>query len=129
MKPLKQGPTPQPRTNRQRKPYGQKKFAEQNPNQNKPGDPVPVKKSRASQSKASPTPIQCLTCKQTDVPLILGGSVFYFFLLFFLASHSITRILSSLCGCWKVDPRCEPTESLSTSTYKLECVSFSIRNI
>lgn len=83
MKPLKQGPTPQPRTNRQRKPYGQKKFAEQNPNQNKPGDPVPVKKSRASQSKASPTPIQCLTCKQTDVPLILGGSVFYFFLLFF----------------------------------------------
>ena len=81
MKPLKQGPTPQPRTNRQRKPYAQKKIAEQNPNQNKPGDPVPVKKSRAS--KASPTPIQCLTCKQTDVPLILGGSVFYFFLLFF----------------------------------------------
>lgn len=78
MKPLKQGPAPQPRTNRQRKPYTQKKSAEQNPNQNKPGDPVPVKKSRASQSKASPTPIQCLTCKQTDVPLILGGSVFYF---------------------------------------------------
>ncbi|KIM47777.1 hypothetical protein M413DRAFT_439447 [Hebeloma cylindrosporum] len=73
MKPLKQGPTPQSRTNRQRKPYTQKKITEQNPNQNKPDDPVPVKKSRTSQSKASPTPIQCLTCKQTDVPLILGG--------------------------------------------------------
>jgi hypothetical protein len=79
MKPLRQGPTPQPRTNRQRKPYTQKKLAEPNPQQSKPGDTVLVKKPRASQSKASPTPIQCLTCKQTDVPLILGGSAFFFY--------------------------------------------------
>lgn len=91
MKPLKQGPTPQPRTNRQRKPYAQKKFTEQHPNQNKPEDPVPVKKSRASQSKAASTPIQCLNCKQTDVPLILGGSAFHFFHFTFLVAHSMYR--------------------------------------
>ena len=133
MKPLKQGPTPQPRTNRQRKPYAQKKLTEHNPNQNKAEGPVPVKKSRTSQSKASPTPIQCLTCKQTDVPLILGGSAFHFLFKFFSMSQSIaiTRILSSLCGCWKVDACCATTEYLSTPTYKLERVppSPSMRKI
>ena len=89
MKPLKQGPTPQPRTNRQRKPYTQKKVTEHNPNKSKAEDPVPVKKSRASQSKASPTPIQCLTCKQTDVPLILGGSTFHFLFQVFFFDISV----------------------------------------
>jgi hypothetical protein len=55
--------------------------------------------------------------------------LFFSSIFFFLASHSITRILSSLCGCWKVDPRCDTAESLSTSAYKLECVSPSIRMI
>lgn len=58
-----------------------------------------------------------------------GRKCVLFFSSIFLASHSITRILSSLCGCWKVDPRCDTTESLTTSTYKPESVSPSIRKI
>lgn len=36
-----------------------------------------VKRARSTQSKLAPlTPIQCISCKNTDVPLILGGSEF-----------------------------------------------------
>jgi len=34
---------------------------------------IVVKRARATHSRSAP-PIQCLTCKKTDVPLILGGS-------------------------------------------------------
>ncbi|PPQ64483.1 hypothetical protein CVT26_002022 [Gymnopilus dilepis] len=73
MRPLRQGPAPvrQKRANPSRR--GERS------GQNRPGDHAAdgpaAKKSRVSQSKSSSaTPIQCLSCKQTDVPLIMGGS-------------------------------------------------------
>ena len=40
-------------------------------------DTIVVKRARSTQSKfATLTPIQCTSCKNTDVPLILGGSEF-----------------------------------------------------
>ncbi|KAF8203018.1 hypothetical protein BJ912DRAFT_942627 [Pholiota molesta] len=70
MKLLRHGPTPQSRAARNRKPYAGKKTAAP---KTVSADGGIVKKPRASQSKPVPTPIQCVSCKQTDVPLILGG--------------------------------------------------------
>lgn len=70
MRPVRQGPAPQPRAPRQRKPYSEKKGAIKAVT----GETISVKKARGSTSKAPALPIQCVSCKQTDVPLILGGS-------------------------------------------------------
>ncbi|CAA7265939.1 unnamed protein product [Cyclocybe aegerita] len=76
MKTLKQGPTamhtraPRKRTNAQRKGAG---------NSNAPegtastiSESIVIKRPRTSKSFTT-TPIQCHSCKQTDVPLIMGG--------------------------------------------------------
>ncbi|KJA25845.1 hypothetical protein HYPSUDRAFT_37334 [Hypholoma sublateritium FD-334 SS-4] len=68
MRPVRQGPAPQPRA-RQRKPYSEKKGAIKVVT----GETISAKKARGSTSKAPALPIQCVSCKQTDVPLILGG--------------------------------------------------------
>ena len=70
MRPVRQGPAPQPRAPRQRKPYSDKKGATKDVT----GETISSKKARGSTSKAPVLPIQCVSCKQTDVPLILGGS-------------------------------------------------------
>ncbi|KDR85433.1 hypothetical protein GALMADRAFT_234306, partial [Galerina marginata CBS 339.88] len=80
MKPLRQGPNPS-RVSRQKRSYTSRRTDKTSitvTNESKsvdgPTEAIVVKKSRTSQSKSSTsTPIQCLTCKQTDVPLILGG--------------------------------------------------------
>ncbi|KAF4623497.1 hypothetical protein D9613_002206 [Agrocybe pediades] len=63
MRPLRQGPA-QVRPPRQRSGAAQKRAAD-----NKPSE-VPRSKTKKT---VVPTPIQCLSCGQPDVPLILGG--------------------------------------------------------
>ena len=72
MKTLKHGPTAPPRSR-------PKKTTQQKQTENNIKDTVSdtnntnTKTPRASQSKSS-SPIRCVSCNQTDVPLILGGS-------------------------------------------------------
>lgn len=75
MKTLKQGPTTQSR--RPARPKGgniqRRAAATQQKSGNLPSEVA--KKSRIIQAKIpSSTPIQCISCKQGDVPLLLGGS-------------------------------------------------------
>ena len=76
MKLLKQGPiAPTTRAPRKRQRKEPEKGAESTAV--KPteaaAETIVVKRARATHSRSAP-PIQCLTCKKTDVPLILGGS-------------------------------------------------------
>ncbi|PPQ67176.1 hypothetical protein CVT25_005777 [Psilocybe cyanescens] len=76
MRTLKQGPTTQSR--RPARPKGSNPQRRTGASQQKPGDlpseAMVIKKTRISQPKTSSvTPIQCISCKQGDVPLLLGG--------------------------------------------------------
>ncbi|KAJ3505151.1 hypothetical protein NLJ89_g7561 [Agrocybe chaxingu] len=76
MKTLKQGPTashtraPRKRTNAQRKGASNSNASEGTAGTI--GESIVVKRPRTSKSTTT-TPIQCHSCKQTDVPLIMGG--------------------------------------------------------
>ncbi|KAF9481667.1 hypothetical protein BDN70DRAFT_875969 [Pholiota conissans] len=70
MKLLRHGPTQQ-RAPRARKPYEPRKNAASKSAVST--EVIAAKKSRASQPKPPATIIQCTSCKQTDVPLIMGG--------------------------------------------------------
>lgn len=73
MKTLKHGPTAPPRS-RPKKTNTQRKQPENNINDTvSDTNNATTKTARASQSKSSST-IRCVSCNQTDVPLILGGS-------------------------------------------------------
>ena len=73
MKPLKQGASSQSRAPRQKRSRKEGTTSE-NAKDNDP-DTVVVKRARPSQPKAtSLATIHCLSCKNSDVPLILGGS-------------------------------------------------------
>jgi len=77
MKTLKQGPSAQNRTARQKRTKKDTgaSATEKTNGVDTSGDTAVVKKARLSRSKSTPpVPIQCLTCKDADVPLILGGS-------------------------------------------------------
>ncbi|KAF8913092.1 hypothetical protein CPB84DRAFT_1957470 [Gymnopilus junonius] len=68
MKPLRQGPAPA----RQKRSNASRRLV--TAHQAVSVDGAVVKRSRVSHSKSSSAaPIQCLSCKQTDVPLIMGG--------------------------------------------------------
>ena len=77
MKTLKHGPTAPPRSSRQKRTYTQRKQIENVTKDNKSNTnndrSAVTKTARASQPKSS-SPIRCVSCNQTDVPLILGGS-------------------------------------------------------
>ncbi|KAF5312825.1 hypothetical protein D9619_002947 [Psilocybe cf. subviscida] len=77
LKPLRQGPAPPPRAPRPRKPPAEPKKpnrAVEDRNPPAPPQPPPAKRPRPAPPKAAtPLPIRCSSCGQTDVPLIMGG--------------------------------------------------------
>lgn len=77
MKTLKHGPTAPPRSSRPKKTNTQRKQTGNGIKDNISDTNIDrsaiTKAARASQSKP-PSPIRCISCNQTDVPLILGGS-------------------------------------------------------
>ena len=73
MKLLKQGASSQSRAPRQKR-SRKEAVASENAKDNDT-DAAVVKRARPSQPKATPlATIHCLSCKNSDVPLILGGS-------------------------------------------------------
>ncbi len=76
MRPLKQGPSSHNRPVRQKR-RKDAASVDKPKDDNATEDTVVVKRARSIPSKTSPLiPIQCTSCKNTDVPLILGGSEF-----------------------------------------------------
>ncbi|KAF8167672.1 hypothetical protein B0H34DRAFT_682661 [Crassisporium funariophilum] len=79
MKTLKHGPTAPSRAARQKRTYSQRKPIDSTANKDKAqganGNPTPASKRARTASSRPPTAaqIQCASCQQTDVPLILGG--------------------------------------------------------
>lgn len=89
MKPLKHGPSTIPtRAPRQKRTYTQRKTGVDGKLQRKAStsnivdNPETRKRPRLSQSGSHNSQIRCISCSQTDVPLILGGrkhsSIFLF---------------------------------------------------